>query len=108
VGWLLLRAAADRSAQQAAFVEELLGRSPALAALCSAVRHFFSMLRQHRAGDLAAWPQEADTSGIPELVAVAQGVRRDLSAIQAAFTSSWSQGQTEGHITRLKLLKRQM
>ena len=66
------------------------------------------MFRQHRADELAVWVEEAEASGIAELAAFAQGVRRDLPAIHAAFTSRWSQGQTAGQITRLKLLKRHM
>jgi len=79
-----------------AFVDELLRRSPAVAAMCSAVRRFFAMLRHTRVEDLGGWLEAADTSGIPELAAFAQGVRRDLLAIRAAFTTPWSQGQTEG------------
>jgi hypothetical protein len=33
---------------------------------------------------------------------------RDLVAVRAAFTLPWSNGQTEGHVNRLKFLKRQM
>ena len=33
---------------------------------------------------------------------------RDIRAVRAGFTEPWSNGQTEGHITRLKLVKRQM
>jgi transposase len=94
VGWLLLREQGDRSPQEApqeaAFVDEILRRSPVVATMCGAVRRFFTMLRQHQAGALATWLEAADASGIPELAAFAQGVRRDLPAIQAAFTSPWS------------------
>jgi len=38
----------------------------------------------------------------------ANGVAKDKSAIGAAITSHWSNGQTEGQITKLKLVKRQM
>lgn len=103
-----MREDGDCSPQEAAFKDEILHHSPVLATMCGAVRRFFAMLRQRQVDDLAGWLQEADTSGIPELAAFAQGVRRDLPAIHAAFTSPWSQGQTEGQITRLKLLKRQM
>ena len=89
-------------------MQEILRRSPAAATMGRAVQRFFTMLRHQQAGDLTAWLEAADTSGIPELAAFAQGVRRDLPAIQAAFTSLWSQGQTEGQITRRKLLTRQM
>jgi hypothetical protein len=36
------------------------------------------------------------------------GVRRDEAAVRAAITLPWSNAQTEGQITRLKLVKRQM
>jgi transposase len=108
VGWLLVRTERDDTPQEATFVGEVLRCSPHLATMRDAVRRFFALLRQRQADHLAAWLHEAETSGIPELAAFAQGVRRDLAAIQAAFTSPWSQGQTEGHATRLKLLKRQM
>jgi transposase len=35
-------------------------------------------------------------------------LRRDLAAVEAALTYEWSNGQTEGQINRLKLLRRQM
>jgi transposase len=108
VGWLLVRAECDYTPQEATFVGEILRRSPTLVTMRDAVRRFFTLLRQRQADGLSLWLQEADSSGIAELMAFAQGVCRDLAAIQAAFTSPWSQGQTEGHVTRLKLLKRQM
>jgi transposase len=57
---------------------------------------------------LEPWLQQATESGIPELAAFAEGVRRDLVAVQAAMTLPWSQGQTEGQVNRLNRLKRQM
>ena len=33
---------------------------------------------------------------------------RKINAVRAALTHSWSNGPTEGHVNRLKLLKRQM
>jgi transposase len=36
------------------------------------------------------------------------GVRRDYAAVKAGVTLSYSNGPTEGHINRLKMLKRQM
>ena len=38
----------------------------------------------------------------------ARGVTNDEVAVRAAITSPWSNGQTEGQITRLKLVRRQM
>lgn len=36
------------------------------------------------------------------------GVHRDIQAVRAAIISKWSNGRTEGQITKLKLIKRQM
>lgn len=36
------------------------------------------------------------------------GIRRDYEAVQKAFTSPWSNGQTEGQVNRIKFIKRQM
>lgn len=38
----------------------------------------------------------------------ARTVRRDLDAATNALTEEWSNGQTEGHINRLKTLERAM
>lgn len=35
-------------------------------------------------------------------------VSKDRAAVAAAITNIWSNGQTEGQITTLKLIKRQM
>jgi transposase len=37
-----------------------------------------------------------------------QGVTKDIAAVHAALVQPWSNGQTEGQITKLKLVKRQM
>jgi transposase len=38
----------------------------------------------------------------------ASGLTKDRDAVAAALALPWSNGQTEGQITRLKLVKRQM
>ena len=39
---------------------------------------------------------------------IARGIIKDKAAVCAAITEPWSNGQTEGQITKLKLVKRQM
>ena len=50
--------------------------------------------------------EAATASQIPELVSLANGIRRDEEAVVAALVWDYSQGQTEGQVNRLKLLKR--
>ena len=63
------------------------------------------MLRGRDAEALAQWVADAEGS---LLASLANGIRADLAAVKAALTDPWSNGQTEGQVTRLKLVKRQM
>lgn len=63
------------------------------------------MLLHKSPGDLETWIDRAAKSLVASF---ASGVIRDRAAIQNAITSQWSNGQTEGQITKLKLIKRQM
>jgi Transposase len=53
------------------------------------------------------WIETVLTSGLPDLKRFATGLQQD-AAVRAAFELPYSNGQTEGQVTRLKLLKRQM
>jgi len=71
-------------------------------------QEFVTMVTQQQAEVFEAWVQRAEHSGITSLQGLAKGLRRDSAAVTAALTLPWSQGQVEGQITRLKLLKRHM
>jgi transposase len=64
-------------------------------------------MQECRGHDLEAWMAEVARSGIEALARFARGLQDDLSAITAGLTLEWSNGVTEGHIHRLKLVKRQ-
>lgn len=66
---------------------------------------FHSMIRAKAAADLDPWLVDAGASLIASF---ANGVVRDKPAVRAAIIEPWSNGQTEGQITKLKLVKRQM
>jgi transposase len=57
---------------------------------------------------LESWMAGAEDSGIPELGAFVVKLRQDLEAVLAAMVLPYSQGQTEGRINKLKLIKRSM
>jgi transposase len=69
---------------------------------------FCQVFRDHDIQGLAPWVDEAEQSGIPEVNAFVTKLRQDLPAVAAAVTSPWSQGQVEGQVNRLKLVKRSM
>lgn len=71
-------------------------------------RQFAAALRRQVVLDLDEWIAAVIEDAPRELQRFAQGLRRDRQAVANALTSSWSNGPTEGHVNRLKLIKRQM
>ena len=72
------------------------------------VTDFTTMLRERQGNRLDTWLEKVDAQGIAELKNFALGVKRDYEAVKAGLTLEWSNGQTEGQVHRLKLLKRSM
>jgi transposase len=106
--WLLRNAdakPAELSAEERAYGEALGRESPALATARRLVREFVAMLEHHDANALEPWLAAAGDS---ELRAFAAGVRRDHDAVLAALRFPWSNGQVEGPVNRVKLVKRSM
>ncbi|GAN51956.1 transposase [Methylobacterium sp. ME121] len=60
------------------------------------------------AGELDRWLSETRTCGVAALETFAAGLAQDGPAVRAALTTSWSNAQAEGQISRLKMLKRTM
>ena len=63
------------------------------------------MIKSKALAGLADWLERAKKSLVASF---ANGVTQNEAAVRKAITSKWSNGQTEGQITRLKLVKRQM
>ncbi len=66
------------------------------------------MLKERRAEALDEWLKQAKESHVAELKSFANGIYRDYAAVYAACSRPESNGITEGHVNRLKFLKRQM
>jgi hypothetical protein len=69
------------------------------------IAEFHLMIRRRTEAGLTLWIERARSSLVASF---ANGVARDEAAVRTAITSPWSNGQTEGQITRLKLVRRQM
>jgi len=66
------------------------------------------MIREQTGQQLDTWLISAEASRLPELEAFARGIQHDKAAVQAGLTLPWSTGPVEGHVNRLKLIKRSM
>jgi transposase len=69
---------------------------------------FVGLIKERRARDLRGWLIEAGRSGVAEFRSFANGITSDFQAVRAALEYEWSQGQVEGQVHRLKLVKRRM
>jgi transposase len=105
--WLVLRKPETRSAEDQQLLLLLQQAHPQVKIACELAQAFVQMIRERNASVLEPWLKEATESEVPELRTFAKGIKHDQDAIHAALTYEWSQGQVEGQVHRLKLLKRQ-
>jgi transposase len=87
---------------------EQMNRNEELRAVYLLSQEFVTMLKERQAEALDCWLKRAKACHVTELGSFVNGIRRDYAAVRAAFSFEWSNGITEGHVNRLKFLKRQM
>ncbi len=78
---------------------------PSLVEARTLIDQFYDMIRKKDEAKLDVWIANAKTSLVSSF---ATGVFKDITAVRAAITQPWSNGQVEAQITKLKLVKRQM
>jgi transposase len=86
-------------------VAAIEGGVPLLVEAREIIADFHAMIRKKTDRELTPWIARARTSLVASF---ANGVSKDEAAVHAAIISPWSNAQTEGQITKLKLVKRQM
>jgi transposase len=106
--WLLLRSPQELEQEERAYIEALGRRCAEAERAGELARGFLALVRQRDHTALGPWVEQAEQSELPELRGFGVGLRRDWAAVSAGLELPWSNGQTEGQVNRLKLLKRQM
>ncbi|WP_405901430.1 transposase [Streptomyces sp. NBC_00727] len=72
------------------------------------VRAFAVMLTERQGERLPDWLVAVRQDDLPSLQTLAAGIDRDRDAVIAGLTVPWSSGAVEGHVDRIKMIKRQM
>jgi transposase len=106
--WLVLRQPAHLTVEDQALLDRLPQAHPAFAQAMALAQGFAQLLRARQPERLDAWLQQAATSSLAAFRRLAQSFQRDSAAVKAGVTLPWSTSPVEGHINRLKMLKRQM
>ena len=105
---LLSKLRVDLTPPQADIVDTLKQQCPGFAVMRELVLGFRTILLVGKRATLHGWMERARKTGIHPLERFVRTLKQDLSAVEAAVTTPWSNGPVEGHINRLKVLKRQM
>jgi len=106
--WLVLRRETQRTEAEAQQLTQLQAQSPAVAEAIDLAQDFAALVRQRQPAQLDPWLKRATTSAADAVRRFATGLYEDYEAVKAGVTLPWSSGPVEGHINRLKMLKRQM
>ncbi len=89
-------------------LEAILAEHPLFRQWCELARQFMSLLRNRDLSAFHNWLNDVAKHGSGPMKRFASGLRSDYAEVSAALTYEWSNGPTEGHINKLKLIKRQM
>jgi transposase len=96
------------SARQAQTVDALKEQCPGFTTMRRLVLSFRTILRVGKVATLHRWLARVHATNIHGLQRFVRTVRQDVHAVEGAVTEPWSNGPVEGHINRLKMLRRQM
>jgi hypothetical protein len=107
--YLLTRPGQLKEHQQE-LLDALTSACPEMTAVAGLVRSFATLLTptDRNAQLLADWITDARAEDLPHLHAFTRGLNLDRDAVNAALTTLFHNGGTEGVNTKIKLLKRQM
>ena len=86
----------------------ILLASPLLKKAYDLIQSFLALVHKREGHRLDAWLAQVAESNLPELQSFAAGVEKDKDAVKAGLTWSSNNGMVEGHVTKLKLIKRTM
>ncbi|GAB4019213.1 ISL3 family transposase [Spirosoma migulaei] len=102
---LLNKSPTDWSTDEQAFLTHLLKEHTSIREVYELSEQFRQLMKQKSAEGLAKWCEDAEK--VSAYTGFVRGLRQDYAAVEQAFVSEWSNGQTEGQVNRLKMIKRQ-
>jgi transposase len=105
---LLMRRPENLTQAQQQTLMQMRHAHPEIEQVMEIVETFLQMLRTLQGQQLAEWMEQVQQSTMREMQNFVEKLRQDQDAVQAGLTLEWSNGVVEGHVNRLKCLKRTM
>ena len=107
LSWLLIRHSDELEEDEKQILDALI-QDDKLAELRHLTHEFKTMIRDGLSEQWVSWLKISCESTVKELKYFAIGLKKDGSAVYEAIRQTWSNGPVEGHVNRLKMIKRQM
>jgi transposase len=107
LSWIMMRPEPQLKEEETRVLSDI-SRHTQVKQVYGLAQQFIEMVNQRQADKLDQWLKDCKATGIAMLQSFATRIDQDYAAVRAALETQWSNGQTEGQINRLKLLKRQM
>ena len=105
---LMTRNPADLTDQDRSALERMFRAETNARAVYDLAQRFMEMVRERQCEALMPWINDVREGRTTTFKRFGSGIMRDLEAVTNALRLPWSNGQTEGQVNRLKLIKRQM
>jgi transposase len=106
--WVVLRRETKRTDAESQQLTMLRAQQAEVAEAIALAQAFATLVRQRQPMQLDLWLTRATTSAVDAIRRFATGLYEDYEAVKAGVTLPWNSGPVEGHINRLKMVKRQM
>jgi transposase len=108
LAWLLMRDADGLQEEEKSHLQALFVENQKLREIHQLAQAFQKMLSQKSPDLLDDWLLKMEACGVKKLQNFASGLRQDYGAVKAALSCDWSNGQVQGQVNRLKMIKHQM
>lgn len=106
--WLFFRKDEDLKPEEQENLRQLRQANPDLETAYQLVKEFLHMVHELAGEQLEEWLDKVEASHLQAFQSFVTGVQQDKEAVRAGLTFSWSNGPVEGHVNRLKSIKRSM
>ena len=108
IKWWLLGSKPPKNEEKLSFLELLKQRQPEIIQAVQQIREFRKILKNGTEDEYEDWKKKIKAEGAAEMKTFVFRLEKDEESVKGAIISEWSNGQVEGQVNRLKLIKRQM
>lgn len=108
LAWMMVGDPEELCSEERRALQQAIEACADVAVVYPLVQRFASMVRSRKAGEFEGWLEASLSCGVKGFETFATGLKREQSAVEAALSLPYSNGQTEGQVNRLKMIKRQM